>query len=504
MALALTIAYGCDSTPAGFIYLRSVSGGSGTYNYVLTREPGTVIEASQVTATQLAQSAPDGLAFDSQFDGTYKLAVTDAADPNNSGEETIFLSCGYSGGGGTASLAITGLTPQSPIAPATTGSVSATATGGTPPYAAAIDGGAPSALTGSAIYYQGLAPGAHRIVLTDSADAVASASFVLASAGILGCTTARALNYDAGATQDDTPTLCVFVDVPISLSGLVAAHLPIPVVVRASPTIDGLASIVVLYLETAATPAGPWQEFGRLRQVCDATASAFFDLSEAAKSLLRIGVPVESGTDTSLSALLRARYEVLDPATLQPAYAGAVGSCRALNAVVQSSSGATLTTQPVYEDIPATGVVWRSTATYAGGVVSAPVLFSHNSCVARQLVWLNAAGAWDTGFFFGRHVHGTDQADPIQFRDLAGADRYAKRGTVRPTLQVYSDKVDWPTFRLLRGVRNSIQVWERLAPGKYTPVLVSTESYTEYQEVTDKTYQVNFIVSYPAQLIQTQ
>jgi hypothetical protein len=322
--------------------------------------------------------------------------------------------------------------------------------------------------------------------------------------GPTGCTTERALNYDPTATQDATPTLCVFVEVTTPLSGLVAAHLPIPVVLRASPTVDGLASVVVLYLETASTPSGPWVQFGRLRQVCDEMATVRFDLSEAAKSLLRILPPVESGLDRNLSALLRARYEVLDPVTLTAIYSGDVGACRALNAVVQSSSGATLTTPTPYADIPDGSALWRSVATYAGGVSSTPLALPGNSCQARQFVWLNAKGAWDSGFFFGRHIHGTDQADPIQFRDLAGADRYAKRGTVRPTLQVYSDKLDWATFRAIRGVRDSIQVWERLGPDEYAPVLVNTESYQEYQEVTDKTYQVNFTVSYAPQLIQTQ
>jgi len=323
------------------------------------------------------------------------------------------------------------------------------------------------------------------------------------STGPTGCTTSRALNYDPTATQDSTPSACVFVQVTVAPGNLVAAHLPIPVAVRASPTAAGLASIVVLRLETATTPAGPWTEFGRLRQVCDATATARFNLSEAAKGLLRIAPPVESGVDPNLSALLRVRYEVLDPVALTPSYSGTVGTCRALNAVLAPVAGAVLTTPTVYDALPTGGAQWETTATLAAGVVSTLLDLPASGCTARQFAWLNPAGAWDTGFFTGRHGHGTDQADPRTFRDGAGAARYTTRGTVRDTLQVYSDKLSYAAYLALRGVRKSVQVYERTGPGQYVPVLVSSESYPEFQE-TDKTFQVNFTVSYPAQLIQTQ
>lgn len=322
--------------------------------------------------------------------------------------------------------------------------------------------------------------------------------------GPTGCTTPRALNYDPAATQDSAPTACVFVQVTAKPADLVAAHLPIPVVVRASPTAAGLATIVVLHLDTAAATAGPWVEFASLRQVCDATATAHFNLSEAAKSLLRILPPVVDGVDPALSALLRVRYEVRDPATQALSYSGTVGTCRALNATVAPVAGAALTTPTVYETLPAGGAQWETTATLAGGVVNTLLDLPASGCPARQFVWLNPAGAWDTGFFFGHHGHGTDQADPLTVRDAAGADRYARRGTVRDTLQVYSDKLSYATFLALRGLRNSVQVYERTGPGQYVPVLVASESYSEFQEVTDKTFQVNFTVSYPAQLIQTQ
>ncbi len=323
------------------------------------------------------------------------------------------------------------------------------------------------------------------------------------STGPSGCTTPRALNYDPSASQDTTPSACVFV-VAGELPDLVAAHLPIPLVVRASPSVGGYASIVVLHLLTAPALTGPWVEFGQLRGVCDETASAAFDLSEAAKSLLRIQPPVEAGEDPALSALLQVSYEVFDPQTGALSYAGPVGTCRVLNAVREPVAGAVLTTPTPYATMPVGAVLWATTATLQGGVLATPTPLPTDGCHPRQFVWLNPAGAWDSGFFYGRHVHGTDQADPVAYRDASGADRYARRGTVRPTLQVYSDKLDFATYQALAGVRDSVQVYERVGPGQYRPVLVSSESYTGYQEQTDKTFTVNFTVSYPAQLIQTQ
>lgn len=321
---------------------------------------------------------------------------------------------------------------------------------------------------------------------------------------VLGCTAPNAFNYDADANQDADPSTCVFVLVDVAPQQIAAAHLPIPVALRAAPTLSGMASIVVLILETADTLAGPWVEFGRLKTICDDDARAEFNLSEAAKSLLRLKPPVESGIDPALSALLRASYEVLDPETLAVLYTGEVGTTRVLNAVLQASSGATLTTATPYATAPTGGQLWQSVVTYASGVRSTLVAKDGDGCRARQYVWLNAAGVWDQGFFFGRHAHGTDSADALSYRNGAGEDRYASRGTVRETIQVYSDITDWATYRLLRGLRQSIQVYERVAAGQYVPVLVTAESFPEYVEQTDKTFQVNFTVSYPAQLIQTQ
>lgn len=401
-------------------------------------------------------------------------------------------------------LMLTNLVSIAPVAPAATGSVSARLSGGTAPYAAYLVAGSPQTADGSGVVrFAGLAPGAYVLNGTDAAGGTVSQPFTISAAATLGCMTPRALNYDPAATQDGVPSLCEFVQVP-TLPELLAAHLPIPCPVRASPTLAGLACIVVLDLYTADTLAGPWQTFAQLRRVCDTNATASFDLSEAAKSLLRIGLPVEAGPDSALSALLQVRYQVLDPLTLLPMYAGTLSAVRVLNAVVTPTAGALLTTASPYATLPPGGAQWTSTATLAGGVVTAAAPLPVGPCGARQFVWLNPAGAWDTGFFFGRHEHGTDQADPTEYRDTSGADRYARRGTVRATLNVYSDRLDWATYQAIRGVRNSVQVYERLGAGQYVAVKVATSSFQEYQEQTDKTFTVDFTVSYPAQLIQTQ
>ncbi|MGI4871489.1 MAG: hypothetical protein ACRYFX_09960 [Janthinobacterium lividum] len=426
-------------------------------------------------------------------------------------------------------LSLVSINLTQPVSPATTGSADVVigGNGGKSVFLVArftTSGGSgtinatPNATTGTTATFNltALAPATYACEATVEGDPTTlTFSFVINApttppVQVLGCISPNAFNYDPAANTDTTPTSCVYALVDVAPAQLVAAHLPIPVVVRAAPTVSGAPAVVRLLLETAPSTEDPsttaaWVEFGQLKKVCGQDASASFNLSEAAKSLLRITPPVESGTDASLSALLRVRYERIDPETRQVTDTDVVGSCRVLNAVVQPVAGAELTAPLAYDSLPTGAAYWLTSATYLDGIVSTDRGLPLSNCPAvQQFMWLNAKGAWDSGFFTGRHVHGTDQADPISYRDTAGADRYAKRGTVRDTLQVYSDKVDFATYSLLRGVRNSVQVYERLPGGGYVPVLVASESYQEYQEQTDKTFQVNFTVSYPAQLIQTQ
>ena len=84
----------------------------------------------------------------------------------------------------------------------------------------------------------------------------------------------------------------------------------------------------------------------------------------------------------------------------------------------------------------------------------------------------------------------------------AGGDYYVGGGDVRRTLRVYSDKVDFATFLVLREVRRSRRVYERLVSGLYVPVLVEKGSAVDYKE-TDKIFEVNFTVKYPVLPVQT-
>ena len=402
-------------------------------------------------------------------------------------------------------LVVKYLRPYAPVPPATTGTVTAIASGGTGPWSGAVDGGAATTpVPTGVIQISGLTVGAHTLIVSDAVGHTLTISFTIDPAPVIGCMLPRALNYNPLATTDASPSTCVFAAPAAPLPALVAAHLPVPVTVQASPTVGGLPALVLVVLETATSPAGPWAEFARLRKSCDATATASFNLSEHAKALLRVSTPVESGLDAGLSALLRVSYSVLDPVTAVVVLSAVLGVCRVLNAVVAPTENAPLATPAPYATLPPGAALWTTSATLAGGVVAVPLPLTAGTCYARQFVWLNAAGAWDSGFFFGRHQHGTDQAEAITYREATGTDRYARRGVVRDTLQVYSDKLDFATYQALRGIRSSLQVYERQGPGVYAPVLVAVDSYAEYQEQTDKTFTVNFTVSYPPQLIQTQ
>ena len=244
---------------------------------------------------------------------------------------------------------------------------------------------------------------------------------------------------------------------------------------------------------------------GQLRQPADPVSAAVaFNVSEVCKAqFASIAPPVEAGPDASLSRLLRLRYVVQSSAGVDT-YAGTLAPFRALNAAVAPPVDGVLTFPTAYAEQPVGVALWRNTATLATGVSAEPLALPFTGCPARVFVWLNRLGGWQAGFFTGRHVRATDQAEPVAYRDQTGADRYASRGQVRPTLQVYSDKLPFATYQALRGIRDSIQVYERTGPGQYVPVLVASGSYTEYQEQTDKTFTVDFTISYPAVLVQTQ
>jgi hypothetical protein len=394
-----------------------------------------------------------------------------------------------------STLAITRLTGFAPVSPATTGYAEVQGSGGVGPYKVTV--GPQPQVTANAsglASVSSLAPGSYPVTLVDSAatPATRTGNVLVPAAVINGCTLPGALNYNPTATANDGS--CQFVAVDGQPAGLVAAHLPIAVQLRAAP-IGGQPALVYLFLETAPTAAGPWTAAGTKRAAADpATAAVSFNVSEEAKALLRISPPVEAGVDPALSVLLRLRYVVRDAATSTDRFADTLVPFRALNAALA----------PPASGVLATGGYWDTAATLAAGVTATVPALPYPGCPGRVLVWLNRAGGWEQGVFTGRHLHGDDQTDPIAYRDAAGADRYASKGVVRDTLQVYSDKLDFATYTAYRGVRRAIQVYERTGAGQYTPVLVSGGSYQEYQEQTDKLFEVNFTLSYPPVLIQTQ
>lgn len=162
-----------------------------------------------------------------------------------------------------------------------------------------------------------------------------------------------------------------------------------------------------------------------------------------------------------------------------------------------------------YASVPVGYARYRSTVNAAGtgigNVAAVPEAASDWPCPVRQFVWLTREGAWAWGFFAGRHEHGTETGggEATVLRQAGGVERYADAGDTRPTLRVYSDVLDWSTYLVLRGVRTSVQVYERLVTGAYVPVLVERGAFVEYKE-TDKVFEVNFTARYPVAVLQTQ
>ena len=385
------------------------------------------------------------------------------------------------------------------------GTIEVQGSGGVAPYTASAGGATATATSAGLATLTGIAPGAYTATLTDAAGIVRTASVLVPAAVINGCTLPGALNYNPNATDNDGS--CLFVVLDEQPTDVWPAHAPIPVRLRAAP-IDAQPAVVLLTIETATPPGSalPWALVGTLRQQADPVfATVAFNVSELCKSVLRIAPPVELGNDPALSALCRLSYVVQSAAGVNT-YAAVFNPFRVINAV-RLPEGADPLSLPVYTTRPVGSALWVNRAIIDAATaefVDVPESAGDWPCPTRQFVWLNPFGGWESGFFAGRHQHGTDQADPIAYRDANGADKYASRGTVRPTLQVYSDKLTYATYQAIRGIRDSIQVYERIGAGQYVPVLLASGSYTDYQEQTDKTFTVDFTISYPPVLIQTQ
>jgi hypothetical protein len=386
-------------------------------------------------------------------------------------------------------LTLLSLTVIQPTAAVPTGAVQVSVDGPTATYTIDIPGltSGPAPMTLQAIgylfYQAGIAPGDYAGTADNGTDALAVAF------------TIRGL-----PTADTTPP------------AVSAAHLPLLAVLRAAPYGTPLAPAVLL-LVVEVQRAGAWVEAGKLREGCDPVlGTALFDLSEFVKTQFADTPPDETGgIDAALSIRYRARYG------LAPDFIGVAGTEAgsfeglALNAaeVVNPSAAPlpfALGPPAPYASVPAGYARFESLLTSSAGVTNVATVAVASSdwpCPVRQFVWLHPSGAWAWGFFSGRHEHGDETGDGALVRRAGGVEKYVSRGDVRNRLSVYSDKVDFATYQVLRTVRTSVQVYERLPSGLYVPVVVEAGSYPGYKE-TDKTFEVNFTVRYPIQVRQTQ
>lgn len=352
--------------------------------------------------------------------------------------------------------------------------------------------------TGPPLYsFTGTAPG------TVNCPGVASGSYFI-SAGFAGPPSSVATaTYSVPAyAPPAAPT------VQQAPPALAAAHLPVLLALLAAPFGDPpQAAALVVAVEVYR--AGLWQLAGVLREVCDATGRAEFYLNEYLKTQFDPTPPDESGTpDPALAIRYRARYgrAPFDGTTGE---AGTVQGL-ALNAALPVNPTAAalplgLGPPMPYAAVPASSARFQSIVLAdASGVANVPTVAVNSSaypCPVRQFVWLHPSGAWCWGLFAGRHEHGAETGEDVTVRRPDG-DYYVGGGDTRATLRVYSDKLDWPTFQVLRTIRTARRVYERLPSGQYLPVLLERGAFADYKE-TDKLFEVNFLARYPVQTVQT-
>lgn len=345
---------------------------------------------------------------------------------------------------------------------------------------------------------------------TQAMTAIVDGSYLFSGAGFaVGTYTATVTDAGGPLTLTATFQIVGLPTLDAVPPALAAAHLPVLLVARAAP-LGFLPAPAALLLVVEVLRGAAWQEVGRLRETCDpVTGTCAFDLSEYLKTQFTDTAPDESGDpDPALAIPYRARYGRL------PTFTGPLGTEAgtvaglAVNAAEVVNPGGdplplVLGPASPYASVPTGFAGLLSTvnaaATGIGNVPTVPALAA--PCPVRQFVWLTRRGAWSWGLFTGRHEHGTDTAEDAIVR-RAGGDYYVGGGDVRRTLRVYSDKVDFATFLVLREVRRSRRVYERLVSGLYVPVLVEKGSAVDYKE-TDKVFEVNFTVKYPVLPVQT-
>lgn len=322
--------------------------------------------------------------------------------------------------------------------------------------------------------------------------------------------------YTGTVTDSSTPALTLTVTftivglpiVQVAPPALVAAHLPVLLALQSDPTATGIPAALVVALDVLR--GAVWQSAGVLREVCDGNGRAEFYLNEYLKSQFSPTAPDESGApDPALAIRYRARY---GRAPFDGTAGGEAGTVTglALNASLPvNTTGAALPlglgpAMP-YSSVPATYARFQSIILAgATGVANVPTVAVNSAawpCPVRQFVWLHPSGAWCWGLFSGRHEHGAETGEDVSVRRPDG-DYFVGGGDVRDTLRVFSDKLDWDTFQVLRTIRKARRVYERLSSGQYLPVLLERGAFVEYKE-TDKLFEVNFTARYPVQVVQT-
>lgn len=290
-----------------------------------------------------------------------------------------------------------------------------------------------------------------------------------------------------------TPPVAVFDSFPTAFTPV---HLPVVFTARITEEAD--APVGVVFVVEVTTDNGvTWQPLVALRRTGTAGQVVQVNLSEYLKPQFAspIQPPLETGNDAALwvtyRVLLQAATETLATTPLQ----------RVLNASAPRLSS--VLSQVVHPNVPEGLAHFRNVLGSTG--VRASTIGSAVDCLGatRQFVWLNVYGGWNYGLFKGKHELNTEAGGGITYRDQQNADRWATLGEVREVVAVYSDRLTAEQAAVLRGIRRSIQVYERLPSGQYVPVIVRQGSFREYQ-VADRTYTVDLTVAYPVQQIQTQ
>ncbi|TGE08758.1 hypothetical protein [Hymenobacter fodinae] len=423
--------------------------------------------------------------------GSYTIYATDHAGAST--QRSFTVDCHL-----VCDIATSDLAVSQPIAPETKGTVSVKVTTSADTFRGAITALssnnevvqlAPIYTSGQTVVINQVPQGSYRLTFTDSDNCSAFVEYSIGDP------------VEPEVPPQEAPELMPADFTPV--------HLPVIIGCRMPATVVGEADMLFV-AQVSHDYGATWSTLVRLVRSGTAGQLLSINLSEYLKAHFTISAPVESGPDAALVLFYRANWG------LQPAYTGATGTpiggtgdLRVLNAAERLPVGQRKLSRVAYANVPEDFARFENTISLSPARVVAesniPESATEWPCPQfyRQFVWLNRFGGWDWGLFRGKHEHGTDVADGTGYTDETGTERYASRGPVRRTMNVYSDRLTATQAAILRGIRSSIQVYERLPTGQYVPLKVQPGSFRDYQ-VLDKIYVVDFTVAYSPLLIQTQ